>query len=304
MKFAYNKEHPLRVFEAFAGYGSQSCALERLKHDFPGFDYKVVGISEVEMNALAAYHAIHGFDIPNYGSICDIDWSEVPDFDLFTYSFPCTDISNAGLQKGLEEGSKTRSSLLWECRKTITNKHPKYLLMENVKSLLSKRFLPFFLKWLGELESYGYSNYYQVINAAQMGVPQHRERVFCVSILNDGSNQTFEFPKPFPLEKRLKDVLEDHVPENFYLTDKALAYFQRVGDDPSHGHKSKPLDAQKKTQSPSSSDAKQEAASMITSSSTEWSTDSRVANLMEKIVLLSQEEQETLYHDLGLMLGK
>lgn len=64
----YTKEHPLRVFEAFAGIGAQSLALERLKHDFPDFDYKVIGISDVEMNALAAYRALHG-DIPNYGDI-------------------------------------------------------------------------------------------------------------------------------------------------------------------------------------------------------------------------------------------
>lgn len=69
----YNKEHPLRVFEAFAGIGAQSLALERLKHNFPDFDYKVVGISEVEMNALAAYRALHG-DVPNYGDISAIDW--------------------------------------------------------------------------------------------------------------------------------------------------------------------------------------------------------------------------------------
>lgn len=84
----YNKEHPLRVFEGFAGYGSQSIALERLKKEYPDFDYKVVGISEVEMNALAAYKAIHG-DIPNFGNIETIRWEEVEDFDLLTWSSPC-----------------------------------------------------------------------------------------------------------------------------------------------------------------------------------------------------------------------
>ena len=120
----YNKEHPLRVFEAFAGIGAQSLALERLKHNFPDFDYKVIGISEVEMNAIAAYRAIHG-DIPNYGDISAISWGSIPDFDLFTYSFPCQSISAAGKQAGLEEGSGTRSSLLWECRKAIEAKRPR-----------------------------------------------------------------------------------------------------------------------------------------------------------------------------------
>lgn len=92
----YTKDRPLRVFEAFAGYGSQSMALERLRRDFPGFGYEVVGISEVEMNALAAYRAVHGEGVPNWGDITRIDPKGLPDFDLFTYSFPCTDVSSAG----------------------------------------------------------------------------------------------------------------------------------------------------------------------------------------------------------------
>ena len=88
----------MRVFEAFCGYGAQSLALERLKRDFPDFDYKVIGISDVEMNALAAYRALHG-DIPNYGDIQKIDWAKIEDFDLLTWSSPCQSISSAGLQK-------------------------------------------------------------------------------------------------------------------------------------------------------------------------------------------------------------
>lgn len=252
----YNKEHPLRVFESFAGYGSQSIALERLKRKYPDFDYKVVGISEVEMNALAAYRAIHGNDIPNYGDISAIDPSLLPDVDLLTYSFPCQSISGAGKMKGLAEGSGTRSSLLWECRKIIKAKRPKYLLMENVKMLTSTRFMPYFQSWLNELADFDYINYWKVINAADMGVPQHRERTFCISILNDGSNQTFQFPKPFPLTKCLGDVLEDKVEDKFYLTDKALAYFKRVNTDTSHNHKFIP---KKNETSPSQSDARQEA---------------------------------------------
>lgn len=99
-----------------------------------------------------------------------------------------------------------------------------------MKALLSKKFKPYFLKWLGVLEGCGYASYWQVLNASDFGVPQHRERVFCISILNDGSGQTFQFPRPFPLGKCLADVLEDNVPERYYLTDKALAYIQRTPD--------------------------------------------------------------------------
>lgn len=166
----------------------------------------------------------------NFGDISKIKWDEVPAFDLLTYSFPCTDVSDAGRQAGLEEGSGTRSSLLWECRKAIAAKHPKFLLMENVKALVSKKFKPFFLKWLAELESQEYINYWQVLNAKDYGVPQNRERVFCVSILNDGSGQSFKFPEPSPLSMTLGDVLEDKVDDKYYLTDKtSLANFLRTG---------------------------------------------------------------------------
>lgn len=206
----------IRVFEAFAGYGSQSMALKRL-----GIDFEVVGISEIDKYAIQAYMAVHG-DTPNYGDISKIDWSSVPDFDFLTYSFPCTDISNAGKRKGLAEGSGTRSSLLWECRKAIEAKRPKYLLMENVKNLVSKKFTPYLKEWIRFLEGQGYSNYTKVLNAKDFGVPQNRERVFMVSILGEVS---FHFPKPFTLEKRLKDVLEQDVDESFYLSEKIVKTF-------------------------------------------------------------------------------
>lgn len=206
----------LRVFEAFAGYGSQSMALKRL-----GIDFKVVGISEIDKYAIQAYNAVHG-ETMNYGDISKIDWSSVPDFDFLTYSFPCTDISTAGQQKGLAEGSGTRSSLLWECRKAIEAKRPKYLLMENVKNLVSKKFTPYLKEWIRFLEGQGYSNYTKVLNAKDFGVPQNRERVFMVSILGEVS---FHFPKPFTLEKRLKDVLEKDVDESFYLSEKIVKTF-------------------------------------------------------------------------------
>ena len=212
----------LRVFEAFAGYGSQSLALERLRKDFPDFNFEVVGISEIDKYAIHAYNALHP-GITNYGDISKIDWSQVADFDLFTYSFPCTDISNAGKQEGFSEGSGTRSSLLWECRKAIIAKKPKYLLMENVKALMSNKFKPLLGKWMLELESYGYKNWIKVLNTKDFGVPQNRERCFLVSIHNE--NATFQFPEPFKLIKCLKDILEEGVDERYFLSDKAVQGF-------------------------------------------------------------------------------
>lgn len=130
----------LKVFTAFSGYDSQCMALDRMK-----INYELVGRSEIDKYAIMAHNAIYPqYKDRNFGDISKIDWENVPDFDLFTYSFPCTDISIAGQQKGLEEGSGTRSGLLWECKKAIELKRPKYLLMENVKALIQKKVFAIF----------------------------------------------------------------------------------------------------------------------------------------------------------------
>ena len=197
----------LRVFEAFAGYGSQSIALRNL-----GIEHEVVAISEIDKYAIKAYEAIHG-PTNNLGDICKINPSDIPDHDLFTYSFPCQDLSVAGKQAGLGKG--TRSGLLYECEKVIEAKGPKYLLLENVKNLVGKKFKPQFDEWLEYLEGLGYTNYWKVLNAKDHGVPQNRERVFVVSILGD--HESYEFPKPIPLDKCITNILEDEVDEKYYI---------------------------------------------------------------------------------------
>ena len=197
----------LRVFEAFAGIGSQSIALRNL-----GIEHEVVAISEIDKYAIKAYEAIHG-PTNNLGDICKIDPSDIPDHDLFTYSFPCQDLSVAGKQAGLGEG--TRSGLLYECEKIIEAKKPKYLLLENVKNLVGKKFKPQFDEWLDYLESLGYTNYWKVLNAKDYGVPQNRERVFVVSIL--GEHEPYKFADKIPLDKCIADILEDEVDEKYYI---------------------------------------------------------------------------------------
>lgn len=229
MRSIYNRKNPLRCFFAFEGYNSQGLALNRLKRDIPDFDWVCVGRSEIDKYAIAAADALFPeAKDKNFGSIMDIDWAQVPDFDLFTYSFPCQDISTAGKQKGFIEGSGSRSSLLWECRRAIEAKRPKFLLMENVKALVQKKFMPEFQRWIDSLADLGYVSFWQVLNAKDYGIPQNRERVFMVSIFGDA---TFEFPKPLPLDKRLRDVLEENVDESYYLSDvqtqRILAHCER-----------------------------------------------------------------------------
>ena len=208
----------LRVFEAFSGYGSQSLALKRL-----GIEHEVVAISEIDKYALQVYYALHNKDIPNLGDISKLDVNDIPEHDLFTYSFPCQDISVAGKTKGKVKG-ETRSGLLYECERIIEAKRPKYLLLENVKNLVGKKFKTQFEEWLAYLESLGYTNYWKVLNAKDYGIPQNRERVFVVSIL--GEHEAYEFPKPIPLDKCIADILEDEVDEKYYLSDEIQKRFK------------------------------------------------------------------------------
>ena len=187
------------------------------------------------------------------GDISNIKVEDIPKHDLFTVSSPCTDFSVAGKTKGAmwtckkcetkfnpfetnftskcpncgsEEITKTASSLLVECSKIIQYCRPKFIFMENVKNLVGKKFKPFFDKWCEYLESLGYTNYYSVLNGKDFGIPQNRERVFMISI--HGEHTPYEFPKGFPLELRLKDMLEDKVDEKYYLPqemhDRFLAF--------------------------------------------------------------------------------
>lgn len=209
----------LRVFTSFSGYDSQCMALDRLP-----IDYELVGWSEIDKYAIQAHNAVYPqWADRNFGDISKIDWAQVPDFDLFTYSSPCQDFSQAGLQRGGEKGSGTRSSLLWECQKAIEAKRPKYCLMENVAALVSCKFIRLFNRWQLTLESMGYKNFAQVLNAKDYGVPQNRERIFLVSIHD--ADARFEFPKAIKLEHRLKDVLETNVDERYYLSNSVIDNF-------------------------------------------------------------------------------
>lgn len=140
----------------------------------------------------------------------------------------CQSISQAGLQHGFTEGSGTRSSIIWNVRDAVKIKRPKFLCLENVKAMVSGKFVGLFNLWQLELERMGYRNFAEVLNAKDYGVPQNRERIFLVSIRVDDYNNMpkYYFPQPFRLEKKLKDVLEDKVEEKYYLSDKMIECFQ------------------------------------------------------------------------------
>lgn len=211
----YSAENPLRLIELFAGIGSQTQALKNI-----GVPHKVVAISEIDKYAIQSYEAMHG-KVNNLGDIRAI--KALPDADLWTYSFPCQDISVAGKGAGIKEG--TRSGLLFEVERLLnvaseSGTLPKYLLLENVKNLVSKKFKADFDRWLSFLFSLGYTNYWQILNAKDYGIPQNRERVFCVSIR--GEHSPFVFPEKQELKLRLRDMIDAVVDEKYYLKESTI----------------------------------------------------------------------------------
>jgi DNA (cytosine-5)-methyltransferase 1 len=143
---------------------------------------------------------------------------------LMTYSFPCQDLSLAGKCKGMEEGSGTRSSLLWQVERILgdlrkESQRPDILLMENVPQVHGKRNEQNFNKWLNDLHDLGYTSYFDDLEATGFDIPQTRNRCFVVSVLGE---KTYEFPKPHKLTKVLKDMLEDKVDRKYYLTQRQV----------------------------------------------------------------------------------
>ena len=179
----------------------------------------------------------------NLGDISKIDYDKIEDFDLMNMSFPCTDLSNAGQQRGMrnEDGTPTRSGLYVYSIKAVRAKKPKYVMIENVKALIQKKFIEDFYSVINELEECGYNCYYPTkedkkrnkvptcLNSKDFGIPQNRERIFVIAIRKDIDTKTFEFPVGKDYGIRLKDVLEDQVDEKYYLSEEIQKRFKLNG---------------------------------------------------------------------------
>lgn len=145
---------------------------------------------------------------------------------VLTYSFPCQDLSKAGLRKGMTDKT-TRSGLLWEVERILSEckELPQILLMENVPDVIGSRFISDFQRWEERLRELGYSNHTEILNSKDFGIPQNRERAFMVSILG---SSLYNFPQKQPLKLRLKDMLEEKVDEKYYLSDVFLDRLENI----------------------------------------------------------------------------
>ncbi len=214
----------LKLLELFGGIGACSKALERL-----GIDYEIVDYVEIDKYAVKSFNAIHN---TNFEPQDIKEWDKDVKVDLIMHGSPCQDFSLAGKQAGGDKDSGTRSSLMYETIRIVEKLKPKYVVWENVKNLLSKKHRHNFDAYLETMGQLGYTNYYQVLNAKDYGIPQNRERVFTVSILG---NENFEFPPKQELKLKLKDILEDEVDEKYYLSDKVSKKVQNKFDGIENG---------------------------------------------------------------------
>lgn len=209
----------IKVLELFAGIGACSKALERLN-----IDHEIVDAVEIDKYAIASFNAIHN---TNFKPQDITEWDKDIEVDLIMHGSPCQDFSIAGKQAGGNEGSGTRSSLMYETIRIVKKLKPRYVIWENVKNILSKKHKHNFDAYLQTMEQLGYTNYYQVLNAKDYSIPQNRERVFVISILNGSS---FEFPKKQELKLKLKDMLDTEVEEKYYLANDIVKTYTEVNE--------------------------------------------------------------------------
>lgn len=211
----------MKILELFGGIGACSKAFEKLN-----IDYEIADYVEIDKYAVKSFNAIHNTNFEPQ-DICK--WDKDIEVDLIMHGSPCQDFSSVGKQAGGDKDSGTRSSLMYETIRIVKKLKPNYVIWENVKNILRKKHIHNFEAYLKSMESLGYKNYYQVLNAKDYRIPQNRERVFTVSIRKDIDDSSFIFLEKQELKFKLKDMLEDEVDGKYYLSDKMKIYISKRG---------------------------------------------------------------------------
>lgn len=210
-------DETIKILELFGGIGSPRCALRNI-----GIPVKAIDYVEIDEKAVRSYNAMFEAEL-EYKTQSVVGYNLKP--DILIHGSPCQDFSIAGQQKGADEGSETRSSLMWETIHIIEQMgewKPRYVIWENVKNVTSKHMKANFNRYLSEMERMGYANNYEILDARQFGLPQARERVFTISVLN---GDPFDFSDLIKTPMRnIKDFLEDNdkVPEQYLVTQPSV----------------------------------------------------------------------------------
>ena len=206
---------PVQILELFGGIGSPRCALRNL-----GIPTKSIDYVEIDEKAVKSYNAMFSDEL-SYKTQSVVGWNLKP--DILIHGSPCQDFSIAGKQKGADEGSETRSSLMWETIHIIEQMgawKPRYVIWENVKNVLSKYMIHNFNRYLSEMSKMGYTNSFEVLNTMDFGLPQDRDRVFTVSILG---NEIFNFDELIRTPMRdISEFLETEVEEHYTVTQPSM----------------------------------------------------------------------------------
>lgn len=210
----------IQILELFGGIGSPRIALRNL-----GVPVKAIDYVEIDEKAVRSYNAMFKNELA-YKTQSVVGYNLKP--DILIHGSPCQDFSIAGKQRGADPGTETRSSLMWETIHIIQQMgvwKPRVVIWENVKNVLSKHMVANFTRYLNEMEKMGYTNNFEILNAMDFGLPQKRERVFTISML-DGTFFNFgtlEKKKP----PHIREFLEDTEDEQYIIT--APSMLERIG---------------------------------------------------------------------------
>ena len=232
----FNEQRPVQILELFGGIGSPRCALRNLRIPTKAIDYV-----EIDEKAVRSYNSMFAEELP-YKTQNVVGWNLKPDI---IHGSPCQDMSIAGHQgkaksedgrinrgKGADQGSGTRSSLMWETIHIIEQMgkwKPKYVIWENVRNVTSRHMIANFIRYQKEMERMGYTNNYDVLDAREFGLPQARERVFTISVLK---GEKFQFDELIRTPMRsINEFLEknEEVPEVYDVTQPSVREVIGVG---------------------------------------------------------------------------